>query len=301
MARRLFLCIGIFVFLAVRPTPSQTSKQEKIADAIEAVRPAIVQVAIRITGISSPAPFPLGQSVQDCFQSHNGICVVGTGFFVNDSGDVITAGHVGNDVRQIIETLNAHEIHAIVLIGVSLPNFESNHLTVASGTQVFPATLTATNAEHDIAIFHTTDNPFTNMRPLIGGPGAAAYPPPTVTFLHLALTKPRDGDEIFACGFPFGEPGLVTTSGALASAWKSETLMTAQAAGLSDTTLTDTYWVDLRVNPGNSGGPIFRMRDHAVLGIVVEGKGSIGVVVPAKYVADFLKSRTIQWTPADNP
>jgi hypothetical protein len=57
---------------------------------------------------------------------------------------------------------------------------------------------------------------------------------------------------------------------------------------------TDVYWVDLRINPGNSGGPIFRLTDRAVLGMVVELKGgSLGVVVPAKYVVEFLKKNNI--------
>jgi S1-C subfamily serine protease len=86
--------------------------------------------------------------------------------------------------------------------------------------------------------------------------------------------------------------------GAIASAWKTESLITATAAGFSRP--AEVYLVDLRINPGNSGGPIFRRDDQAVLGMAVESKGSLGVVVPAKYIAQFLKGHGIQWMPAAN-
>jgi len=110
------------------------------------------------------------------------------------------------------------------------------------------------------------------------------------------VKRPRDGEEIFACGFPFGEPGLVTTSGAIASAWKTDLLIAAKAAGVVET--VETYWADLRINPGNSGGPVFRTSDQSVLGMAVEFKGTLGVVVPAKYIAEFLKAHAIQWSSA---
>jgi S1-C subfamily serine protease len=230
---------------------------------------------------------------------------VGTGFFVNAAGDVVTASHVAigiqgsapePGIQQIIQILEANGIHAAPYIAVSIPNVETSHLTIASGSELFPATLAAADAEHDIAVFHATVNPFTKMQKTFGGSGAAGLPQATATFVHLALSRPHDGEEIFACGFPFSEPGLVTTSGTIASAWKTETLLTATGAGLLRP--VDTYWADLRANPGNSGGPVFRTRDQAVVGMVVQGKGSLGVVVPAKYVSEFLKAHGIQWSAA---
>jgi S1-C subfamily serine protease len=248
-------------------------------------------------------PSPLDK----CFQNKPA-CVVGTGFFVNTNGDVVTASHVANGIQarasepgtpgtqQIIEMLGANAIHASTIIAVSWPNVEARGLTLIGGRTTFPVTLVAADAEHDIAVFHATVNPFTNMPRLFSGPRYAGLPQTRVKFVSLAVGRPRDGEEIFACGFPFGEPGLVTTSGAIASAWKTKTLLTATAAGLLRD--VEIYWADLRLNPGNSGGPVFRPRDQAMVGMVVEVKGSLGVLVPAKYVSEFLTAHGIQWRPA---
>jgi len=288
---------GTAVLAAVIFCPVSTSgtPQKNTAKLIEPVRPAVVQVIVRITDGPPPEPLPVSGPVQGCFAVTKTRCVVGTGFFINDTGDVVTASHVADEVQRIIQELGANGIHARATIGVSMPNVQTKNLTVASGTIGFPATLIATDAEHDIAAFRPTTNPFTNMPKTFAGPGAAGLPQTKAAFVHLAVDRPRDGEEIFACGFPFGEPGLVTTSGAIASAWKTEILLTARAVG--KTFPVEAYWVDLRINPGNSGGPILRMGDQTVLGMVVELKGSLGIVVPAKYIAEFLKSHDIRSTP----
>lgn len=292
-----FTCVWLLIAESLT-----AAAQKSTADLVDLVRPAVVQVAVKINPLDrrNAVPSPLDR----CFRGR-AICVVGTGFFVNAAGDVVTASHVAKGVQgrapepgiqQIIQVLEANGIHADTYIAVSWPNVETSQLTVASASQLFPATLMAADAEHDIAVFHATVNPFTNMPRTFGGPGAAGLPQATAKFVHLALKRPRDGEEIFACGFPFSEAGLVTTSGAIASAWKTDTLNTAEAA--EHPLPIEIYQVDLRLNPGNSGGPVFRMHDQAVLGMAVESKGSLGIVVPAKYIAEFLKAHRIQWSSA---
>jgi S1-C subfamily serine protease len=288
---------GTAVLAAVIFCPALRSAkpQKNTTDLIELVRPAVVQVMVRITDGRWQEPLPVSEPVQHCFTVTITRCVVGTGFFINDTGDVVTASHVADDVQQIIQVLGTNGIHARATIGVSTPNVETKNLTDASGTMGFPATLIATDPEHDIAVFRPSTNPFTNMPKTFDGPGASGLPQTKAAFVHLAADRPRDGEGILACGFPFSEPGLVTTSGAIASAWKTEVLLTAKAVG--KTFPIEIYWVDLRINPGNSGGPISRMGDQTVLGMVVELRGSLGIVVPAKYIAEFLKSHDIRSTP----
>jgi S1-C subfamily serine protease len=264
--------------LAVALVPQlKAASQKTTADLIEQVRPAVVQVYVVITDPPHPAqePLPISQPLKDCFGWRR-ICVVGTGFFINDSGDVVTASHVADAVQQIIQLLGTNGIHARAGIGLSVPNSESTSLTSSSNGMGFFSTLLARDAEHDIAVFRPETNPFSNMPPFFGGSGASGLPQTKVTFVRLAIGRPSDGEEIFACGFPFGNSGLVTTSGAIASAWKTELLSTAKAAGSINS--VDVYWVDLRVNPGNSGGPVFRMSDHAAIGMAVELKGSLEAV-----------------------
>lgn len=268
-------------------TLENCTPEKRTTDLIESVRPAVVQVYVRITDVPLPT-----KPVPDCFAATRRTCVVGTGFFMNDAGDVVTASHVANAAQQIIQTLGSNGIHAEVGIGVNMPNVETKILTFGSNTEGFTAILIATDAEHDIAALHTPINPFTNMPKTFGGTGTENLPQTRATFVHLAVERPRDGEEIVACGFPFGESGLVTTSGTIASAWKTESLLSAKAATTFPRDV-DVYWADLRINAGNSGGPVFRVTDSAVLGMAVELKGSLGVVVPAKYIVDFLKSHNI--------
>jgi S1-C subfamily serine protease len=292
---RIPLFVAALILLTCLPGLTQTSSEKSTADLVDLVRPAVVQIIIRVTDMPTPDISFLPQGARDCFQQNNSLCVDGTGFFVNANGDVVTASHVANEIQQMAQMLDAHGLHSKVFIGVNLPNVETKGMTFSSGTTLFEATLSFVDLEHDIAAYHSTVNPFTNMPRTFGGPGAAGLPQAKATFLSLAVARPRDAEDIFACGFPFGIPGLVTTSGTIASAWKTQTLPTS-TRGIP----SEVYWADLRVNPGNSGGPVFRIHDQAVLGIAIGTlNGSIGVVVPSKFISEFLKTHDIQWTSAD--
>jgi S1-C subfamily serine protease len=270
--------------------PIAANQQETTADLVEAVRPSIVQVAVRISDQTPQPSGPVDEAVAKCFKG-TPLCVLGTGFFVDDSGDVVTASHVATDGQKIIGMLAGINVHATMAIEVSVPNVEKGNLLFSSNSMNLNATQIGIETEHDLAALHPLINPFTNMPVMFGGRGAVGLPQPKAKVLHLAAERPRDGEMIFACGFPFGDAGLVTTSGTIASAWKTEVLEATKAAGKDD--FTDVYWTDLRVNPGNSGGPIFRLKDQSVLGIVVELRGSLGIVVPSKYVVEFLKAHHI--------
>ena len=291
----IFSCLLGYTFTTI-------DNQNSTADLVDLVRPAVVQVAVKISGIPTMNAIP--PSLANCFRTLS-VCTVGTGFFVNSDGDVVTASHVANGgqgnpselgIQQIIQILAARGIQATSIIAVSIPNVETSHIVVSGGIKLFSVELTAVDPQHDIAIFHTKINPFTNMPKTFAGLGTVGFPQTKATFVQLSLRRPRDGEEVFACGFPFGEPGLVITSGAIASAWKSETLITA--AGTQNPMSIGAYWADLSINPGNSGGPVFRPRDQAVIGMAVESKGNLGVLVPSKYISDFLQIHGIKWNQA---
>jgi S1-C subfamily serine protease len=267
--------------------PQGAQVQFSNSDWVEGLRPSVVLIAVQIKPESAGKPLP---SPFDRMFSSFGMLIIGSGFFVNNSGDVVTASHVASGVQapgrppepgaqQIIQVLEASGIKAEVVIGRSAPHTGGlpNNNVAAENYTLTSASLVAVDPEHDIAVFRPILNPIIDRH----------FNP---TFLTLALARPRDTDEIFACGYPFGALGMVTTSGAIASAWKSQVLLTSKTQSS-----VETYWVDLRINPGNSGGPVFRMRDHGVLGMAVEGAGSLGIVVPAKYIAEFLSEQKIEW------
>jgi S1-C subfamily serine protease len=278
----------------------------KLADFIDGIRPTVVQVAIHAKGGFGNIP----PKFQSCFKGGT-YCIAGTGFFVSSNGDIVTAFHVvdgyrtkdGSDdpgAKQVIDALGAIGIPAEMVIGVAIPNIDNGRITVASTTNYFQAILISTDPSHDLALIRATVNPFTHMPRTFGGPGASGMPQAMAGAVSLSMIRPRDGEEVFAAGYPFGETGLITTSGVVASAWKTKVLLRAEAAGF--TFPAEVYNLDLRINPGNSGGPVFRMSDSALIGVSVEYTGSLGIAVPAKFVSSFLTNQKVPWTAtADSP
>jgi len=303
------LCLGT---ASENAYAAKAKEPPKLADVIDSVRPSVVQVLVQLipTGGADPRrQLPLAQippALRGCL-SLTGTCILGTGFFVDSDGDVVTAYHVADGyraadgsetlgVKQVIEMLRAAGVRADLEIGVATPNFEDKAITVASNTEGFPAAFVATDPVHDLALIRPTVNPFAHMQRAFGGPAFAGVPQATVKYVTFSPTRPRDAEEIFACGYPFSTPGLVTTSGTVASAWNQQVLIRAAEAGYSSP--QDVYTVDLRLNPGNSGGPVFKLSDQSVIGVAVQSFGSLAVVVPSKFVTAFLTSHGVSWTPA---
>jgi S1-C subfamily serine protease len=257
----------------------------------------VVQVEIKISGGPPPHPY------EACFNGRVR-CVAGTGFFVNSDAYAITALHVvegyrtkdGRDepgAREVIAASEKIGTHAQLQIGVAMPNVDSRSITMASDTLFFPAKVVATDAAHDLALIQATVNPFKKMPTPFTGDAAARIPRATVKSVSISTTRPSDGEEIFACGYPLSSHGLISTSGTIASAWNTQVLLRAEAAGFPGP--VGVYEVDLRMNPGNSGGPVFRSSDQAVIGVDVQTFGNLSAIVPAKFVAAFLDANKTSW------
>jgi S1-C subfamily serine protease len=262
------------------------------ADFAEHAGELVVQVVVQTE--HKPLPANLPASTQACF--NQGKCIVGTGLFVDDAGDVVTAAHVAQDVQQLIALLNAAGLKAESEVGVSAPNYEDEHTQIAGVTVEFSASITATDTKHDVALMHVTQKMV--MPTLVARQGAPDIAKTTPKAVRFAIKRPHDTDPVFACGYPIFSPVLVTTTGTIASAWGTaepsawENVSTAKTAGV--TTPIDVYEADLRTNPGNSGGPVFRKEDGSVIGTSVAtgpaGQNSVGltIIIPAKYITEFL-------------
>ena len=105
---------------------------------------------------------------------------------------------------------------------------------------------------------------------------------------------------------------LVTTSGHVASAWSSTTVLVRPPrapAGFEMPRMLDRYLVDVEVNPGNRGGPVYCVEDAGIIGVAVSTKaasvtgrvsdpGVYGVglahVVSAQYVVDLLNKHGVR-------
>lgn len=110
---------------------------------------------------------------------------------------------------------------------------------------------------------------------------------------------------------------MITTSGALASAWGVDIKnvpVNGPYPGFTIPNIKDSYFLDASVNPGNSGGPVYSIIDASVIGVCVSYRNNIvqagdnpvqdtqgnyltynsglSIAVPIKYGLELLK-RTI--------
>lgn len=206
-----------------------TGHGPSFADAVERVRPAIVQISV----LEEP---------------HT---VLGSGFLVSTTGHVVTARHVVEAARGTLS------------VNIPYPNTQRSRENFA----VFQAEVQASDREHDVALLRTTENPFAGMAPALltasGGKGLRL----SVDVARFERRRPRDGDNVVISGFPLGEAVLITSAGIVASAWRlgPELCLPGQPSRpVSD----DAYLVDAVANAGNSGGPVYQT-DGRIIGVCI--------------------------------
>lgn len=280
--------IQLLSFCSARQQKKAATPQH-LPDMIDRIRGSVVQVAV-VVDVKGPPP-GLAPQFANCFR--RGICVVGTGFFVSDSYDVATAAHVSADAIALIQQLLPLDDTASLAVFLNENNSEAEgEINVRDVRYGWPFRVRAEDRRHDVAIL----SPLTPVvvHTVIKSPGYNQVAPTVAT---LDPNLPRDGSDVFACGYPLAAEELTTTVGHVASAWEEENLVTAQKNGLKD--VTEVYTLDLNINPGNSGGPAFNSKDQTVIGMIVETKnrpgwgGSISVAVRSRYLIDLLQQEGI--------
>ena len=306
----IFLLTAAVLCFAAAPS----RKPEDLPDTVDRVRAAVVKVEVVVRPvISREGQFPkfvhiedLPQNIRGCFSNGSFVCIAGTGFFVNDNAELVTALHVVDNpvdnepgTKQILDQLRAAGLEAGLKIGVSLPNVENGAVVLSSLTTQFDASVVAEDPKHDLALLRLAQNPFKIPRKAVGGDVNLML---KVLVVKLAANRSRDGESVISCGFPYGQAGMETSSGVISSAWESNPLNRASLAGYPEA--QEVYHVDLGLNPGNSGGPVFRVFDRAVIGVadarISAGKDRpLGVVIPSTTVIGFLKAQGSKWTPSD--
>ncbi|MDQ4068896.1 MAG: trypsin-like peptidase domain-containing protein [Actinomycetota bacterium] len=153
---------------------------------------------------------------------------LGSGVIVNTRGDILTSLHV---------------VEGAAAINVSF----------SDGTES-PASVSASDPDHDIAVLRPARLPEVVVPAVLGG-GAQV------------------GDEAFAVGHPLGLVGSLS-AGVISGLDRSFPLSNGR-------TITGMIQFDAAVNPGNSGGPLLN-RNGEVIGIVTglanpSGDGFIGI------------------------
>jgi len=233
-----------------------------VSQAIDIIRPSVVQIAFLATDLSNEAGNRLGRP----FLSLS----FGTGFFVSSDGYVLTARHVLEAATQTAAQVEAGQKRT--LVALAQPNTQN----MRGNFTLVDFDVVDEDARHDLALLKLRQNPFrgevhSGIRvgneevPLLFG---------TAT---LNPARPSDGAAIAISGYPLGEPVLVTNVGHMATSWAT-TIEKVPVPG-APTPFTwpdvaDIYLADIEVNPGNSGGPVYLVESGAVVGVCVASKPS---------------------------
>jgi S1-C subfamily serine protease len=228
---------------------------------------------------------------------------IGSGVIVrggnDDDGIVATALHVVHDVAP-------QELQ----IGFPVPASEQ----VRGGATMLGATVIRTDEPNDLALLKMEQS--ASLTHGVPHPSGGRYP---VTVAELEGERPDDGEHVMISGFPLGYRYILNSSGIIACAWGDHQLLEDTESGIRKDVPLDRYLVDISVNPGNSGGPCYRVSDQRVVGIcealqlvevafddephddksvvavddaqrAVLQKADITFVVPAKYVIALLET-----------
>lgn len=213
-----------------------------LAETIDVVRPSVVQFSV--------------------FNRQTGdFRTFGSGFILDCNGQVATAAHVVSDAVEKAK----QGLH--ITVGLACPNQDGGEtgLTIINNFHHVDVEILAMDTEHDIAILKMKPNPFENPPRSMIQIGDKQGPLPQYKECQISIDRPRDGESIASSGYPLQSNTLVTTAGNLASAWETKAPNVSDGRRVRD--CIGVYLADISVNPGNSGGPIYRVADGTVIGV----------------------------------
>ncbi|WP_182481554.1 S1 family peptidase [Nocardioides immobilis] len=220
--------------------------------------------------------------------------VIGSAFLTGQGRHAVTAKHVIDAVPS------GWELHA----GLAGPDVDRADVQVHASFIYIPCDLLDEDARSDLALLELRMPPdatsvalTVTVAPVNGGSTEELDEGRTGPF-KIAKGRLADGTEVATSGFPLAAPALVTTAGTLAS--KFAPLDPADPdAGMR-------HLCDLTATGGNSGGPVYRVSDGALVGVLVAGKlsplaGGVGaqsvgltLVTPSQDVVELLVRNGIE-------
>lgn len=242
-----------------------------LKDAIKKIRPTIFQIQIQI---HNPSALPNNQPL-------------GTAFAISEQGHLVTALHVITAGEQFLAENAGNGRLLAAVAGEKIDREDMQIMASFSGSDF---EVIAKDEENDLALLKLPVSSIGDLAIRTGGEDGPEVRPRPATLL---ISRPDDGEKIATSGYPFGEPSLVTNAGHIANNW---TIIPGSY---------ECYLGDLTTNPGNSGGPVYRLSDAKVLGVLTAGRLSsvlnaagqptgmqhsvpLAVIVPAYTVKQFL-------------
>lgn len=141
-------CLALFVFLLIASSVTCVSKHpptapvasgpalptDPLPDLIARVRQSVVRMVVII---EDPDSVTIPADLRMVCPWRRGVCVVGTGFFVNRGGSVVTAYHVASDMSELQIRLTASSIRSGGGIGIGEPNQENERATAIGNFSYF--------------------------------------------------------------------------------------------------------------------------------------------------------------------
>src|SRR5712692_6541777 len=171
----LFFAIGTFTNPRAKQLPRKAKEQSHmtVADALDIVRPSIVQLLFRAD------------------MNH---VALGTGFFVNADGCIVTARHVLLEGQRLLEQVQATRKQ--ILVGIPLQNFEDEQGGTVRGNFITVGyDPVGEDPRHDLVVLKLKQNPFKGeVRSGFVLKGGEL--PVSVAVARLDAGRPKEGAEI---------------------------------------------------------------------------------------------------------
>jgi S1-C subfamily serine protease len=237
-----------------------------LPSAIEHIRPSVFQICVQVTGAT--------------FERY----VLGTGFLVTEDGLIVTAKHVADVASEMLEGPGSRTLVA----SFAAPNVDTPTLKMRANFSSVPLTLVSVDADNDLGLLRLGVSPDSiPVMQIVDNPGEAARPRAAA----ISVDRPVEGELVAVSGYPLNEAALVTNAGSIASSW-----------AVDEDNRNDRYLGDFTANPGNSGAPVYRLSDGAVIGVCQGGKltpvvGGAGkhaafltIIVPSQFVSSLVPS-----------
>lgn len=278
-----------------------------LVDAIDLIRPTVVQIVFSAHGLSKELEQRVGRSwiAQP----------LGTGFVVNEEGYVVTALHVIEEGEKLLREVPAAK--KTLLLGFAVPPFEDREkdIRITGNFSLLDFDVIGKENIYDLVLLKTRAAPEKVLRPVIKV-GDKEFMP-IVKAVSFSEERPKDGTHIAVSGYPLSQTVLITNNGYIASSWyvqKQEKEMISRSFRMP----ANFYLADLQVNPGNSGGPVYSIENGSVLGLchghllnlVIKDKSQkaatldgenlvynsgLSVIVPSRYIIELLKQNRVYY------
>jgi len=225
------------------------------AQAIQTIRPAVVQIRIKASSFPSDVHSPEETEFAEI--------PFGTGFLVGSGAHVVTALHVIRAAEAKLASLRAGR--KVIFVGLALPNSE----TIRAFFVLVQFDIVGIDEAHDLALLKLRQNPFKGevRSGFRVGNDEVQLP---VASASLGVRKPEEGLAIAISGYPLGQAVLVTKAGWMASSWAYKIgppTTSEEPPWFRPPSFVDFYLADVTANPGNSGGPVYSIEDGTVIGL----------------------------------